>query len=1368
ADGGRGGNMLSMFGSKYALPLGTARDEFTDHEEITIPISTPAPRRLTEEPVLIEDMDPLCRYTFGKYTSLNRIQSIIYPTAYGTNENILLSAPTGAGKTDVALLTILRTIAQFCSPAPRDLEWLNTSSKPKFKVAMSEFKIIYVAPMKALAAEVVEKYQSRLQWLGIQCRELTGDMQLTKAEINATQIIVTTPEKWDVVTRKSSGDTELVDRVKLLIVDEIHLLNEDRGSVIETLIARTQRQVEARQSMIRLVGLSATLPNYVDVSNFLGVNPFKGLFYFDAGYRPVPLEQHFVGVHGKAGTPATNRLLNRVCYDRVQRLVAEGNQVMVFVHARKDTVKTAQALREYAMTDGTLDQFKPPEDTATDLRLTGRVAKSQNREMKELLSDGFSIHHAGMLRSDRNLVEELFSKGLVRVLCCTSTLAWGVNLPAYAVVIKGTQVYDSQKGAFVDLSILDVLQIFGRAGRPQYETHGVGYILTTHDRLAHYVSAITMQHPIESKFAANMIDNLNAEITLGTVTNVDEGVAWLGYTYMFIRMQKNPLVYGLTGDELADDPMLGQRRSELVINAAKELSRLQMIVFDADTGYMAAKDLGRISSSYYLRHQSVEVFNQTMRPRMTEADGIALLCLSKEFDQIRARTAEEKELKQLLANACCCDVKGGLDSQHGKTSILLQAGISRARIEDFSLVSDCAYVAQNGARIIRALFEIALSRRWGPAASVALSLSKSIEKKMWPFEHPLKQLPVPFDVMRRLESDSGDIVSMERLYEMNSGELGDLVRNHRYGPTLAAFVHQVPHLELSAEIVPITRTVLQVTLTVVADFDWVDRVHGMAEAFWIWVEDANNTDIYHVENLLLRKKAYRDPKQLVFTIPVHEPLPPQIFIRAVSDRWLGAESVTAVSFKHLMLPEHHETHTDLLDLQPLPITALQAPLLEEICGARFSHFNPVQTQIFHTLYRQPYNALVGAPTGSGKTVAAELAMWWAFREHPRQKVVYIAPLKALVKERVADWGNRLTGPMQRTLVEMTGDVTPDPESIRQADIIVTTPEKWDGVSRAWHAREYVQNVSLVIIDEIHLLGGDRGPILEVIVSRMNHIAAQTGKPVRVVGLSTALANARDLADWLGIAKVGLYNFRHSVRPVPLEIYIDGFPGRHYCPRMASMNRPAYRAIRTHSPQKPVIIFVSSRRQTRLTAQDLIAFCGVEDNPRQFMHMDDLEMEAVLERTHDANLRLALSFGIGMHHAGLTENDRKICEQLFYDRKIQVLIATSTLAWGVNLPAHLVILKGTEFFDAKSKGYVDFPITDVLQMIGRAGRPQFDDRAIARIFVTDSKKDFYKKFLHEPFPVESSLHNHLAEHINAEIASGTVKSAQDAVDYLSWT
>ena len=85
---------------------------------------------------------------------------------------------------------------------------------------------------------------------------------------------------------------------------------------------------------------------------------------------------------------------------------------------------------------------------------------------------------------------------------------------------------------------------------------------------------------------------------------------------------------------------------------------------------------------------------------------------------------------------------------------------------------------------------------------------------------------------------------------------------------------------------------------------------------------------------------------------------------------------------------------------------------------------------------------------------------------------------------------------------------------------------------------------------------------------------------------------------------------------------------------------------------------------------------------------------------------------------------------------QVLIATSTLAWGVNFPAHLVVVKGTEYFDGKTQHYVDYPITDVLQMMGRAGRPQYDDRGVAMILVHDIKKHFYKKFLYEPFPVES--------------------------------
>ena len=92
-------------------------------------------------------------------------------------------------------------------------------------------------------------------------------------------------------------------------------------------------------------------------------------------------------------------------------------------------------------------------------------------------------------------------------------------------------------------------------------------------------------------------------------------------------------------------------------------------------------------------------------------------------------------------------------------------------------------------------------------------------------------------------------------------------------------------------------------------------------------------------------------------------------------------------------------------------------------------------------------------------------------------------------------------------------------------------------------------------------------MLEVIVSRTNFISSHTELGVRIVGLSTALANARDLADWLGITNVGLYNFRPSVRPVPIEIHISGYPGKHYCPRMATMNKPAFQGIKQHSPTK---------------------------------------------------------------------------------------------------------------------------------------------------------------------------------------------------------
>ena len=267
-----------------------------------------------------------------------------------------------------------------------------------------------------------------------------------------------------------------------------------------------------------------------------------------------------------------------------------------------------------------------------------------------------------------------------------------------------------------------------------------------------------------------------------------------------------------------------------------------------------------------------------------------------------------------------------------------------------------------------------------------------------------------------------------------------------------------------------------------------------------------------------------------------------------------------------------------------------------------------------------------------------------------------------------------------------------------------------------------------------------------------------------------------MADWIGInvdghgidAKRGLYNFRPSVRPVPMEVHIQGFPGRHYCPRMATMNKPCYAAIKEHSSKKPVIIFVASRRQTRLTALDLISYAAGDENPTAFLGCPEAYVESITSTITDDSLRHTLSFGVGLHHAGLTSSDRDTVEKMFLTGDIQVLVATATLAWGVNLPAHLVIIKGTEFFDGKTHRYVDYPVTDVLQMMGRAGRPQFDTEGIAVVMVAEGKKNFYKKFLFSPFPVESCLGQRMAENINAEIAIGTINSVVEAVGYLSWT
>nr|XP_043640038.1 DExH-box ATP-dependent RNA helicase DExH14 [Erigeron canadensis] len=1331
-----------------ALPEGTTRKHHKGYEEVSIPPTQTAPMRPGEKLIEIKELDEFAQAAFQGYKTLNRIQSRIFQTTYHTNENILVCAPTGAGKTNIAMIAVLHEIGQHFKDG---------------YLHKDEFKIVYVAPMKALASEVTKAFSHRLAPLNMIVRELTGDMQLSKNELEETQMIVTTPEKWDVITRKSS-DMSLSMLVKLLIIDEVHLLNDDRGPVIEALVARTLRQVESTQSMIRIVGLSATLPNYLEVAQFLRVNPEAGLFFFDSSYRPVPLAQQYIGI-SEPNYLARNDLLNEICYKKVVESLKQGHQVMVFVHSRKDTGKTADKLIDLARKYDELDLFANDEHPQFQL-FKMEVSKSRNKQLAQLFELGAGIHHAGMLRADRGLTERLFSDGLLKVLVCTATLAWGVNLPAHTVVIKGTQIYDAKAGGWRDLGMLDVMQIFGRAGRPQFDKSGEGIIITSHDKLSHYLRLLTSQLPIESQFLSSLKDNLNAEVTLGTVTNVKEACAWLGYTYLFIRMKMNPLAYGIGWDEVVADPSLGFKQRSFVTDAARALDKAKMMRFDEKSGNFYCTELGRIASHFYIHYSSVETYNEMLRRHMSDSEIIDMVAHSSEFENIVVREEEQNELENLARTVCPLEVKGGPTNKYGKVSILIQLYISRGSIDAFSLISDAAYISASLARIMRALFEICLRRGWCEMTSFMLEYCKAVDRQIWPHQHPFRQFDrdISPEILRKLEEQE---IDLDHLQEMQEKEIGAMIRYAPGGRVVKQYLGFFPSILLTATVSPITRTVLKIDLVLSPDFVWKDRWHGAAQRWWILVEDSENDHIYHSELFTLTKRAAKgEPRKLSFTVPIFEPHPPQYYIRAVSDSWLQAEAFYTVSFKNLALPESHTTHTELLDLKPLPVTALGNKVYEALYG--FSHFNPIQTQAFHVLYHKQNNILLGAPTGSGKTISAELAMLHLFNTAPDMKVIYIAPLKAIVRERMNDWKNGLVSKLGKKMVEMTGDYTPDMMALMSADIIISTPEKWDGISRNWHSRSYVTKVGLMILDEIHLLGADRGPILEVIVSRMRYISSQTERPVRFVGLSTALANAQNLADWLGVEEIGLFNFKPSVRPVPLEVHIQGYPGKFYCPRMNSMNKPTYAAICTHSPTKPVLIFVSSRRQTRLTALDLIQFAASDEHPVQFLAMQEEALQMVVSQITDQNLRHTLQFGIGLHHAGLNDKDRSLVEELFANNKIQVLVCTSTLAWGVNLPAHLVIIKGTEYYDGKAKRYVDFPITDILQMMGRAGRPQYDQHGKAVILVHDPKKSFYKKFLYEPFPVESSLRDQLHDHINAEIVSGTISHKQDAVHYLTWT
>ncbi|KAH9943329.1 Sec63-domain-containing protein [Epithele typhae] len=1266
------GNMLSHTGQRYMLPLGTTRNHFEDWEEVTIPPARMVPPRVSERLIPVAELDPLARKSFPGYASLNRIQSIVFPTAYKSNENMLVCAPTGAGKTDVAMLTVLRVIDQY----------MDRSANPSNLAATihrDQFKIIYVAPMKALAAEIVRKLGKRLKWLNISVRELTGDMQLTKQEINETQIIVTTPEKWDVVTRKPTGEGELASRVKLLIIDEVHLLNDDRGAVIETIVARTLRQVNL-----------CTLPNYVDVADFLSVNKQRGLFYFDSSFRPVPLEQHFIGVKGKPNSTPSKRNLDRVTFEKVKDMVLEGHQVMVFVHARKETVKAAEALKEAAQADGNLDYFSCQEHPQYDF-FRRDIGKSRNKEMKQLFDLGFGIHHAGMLREDRNMMERMFDARAIKVLCCTATLAWGVNLPAHAVVIKGTQVYDSAKGAFTDLSVLDVLQVLGRAGRPGLETSGVGFICTTEDKLNHYLDAVMSQVPIESRFVTGIIDSLNAEIAL------------------------NPFQYGIGWDEIQNDPQLQAKRRQLITAAARQLAEVRMIAFDQAAASMFITDLGRIAAKYYIRYKSIEIFINRFKPKMSEADVLAMLSESTEFEQVKYRP------------------------------------------DDFALVSDQAYAAQNGGRIIRALLEIAISRKWANVSAVLMGLSKAIEKRLWPFDHPLKQ----FQLKRRRYD-----YAVSELAEMSAEDIGKLIHlNAIQGAAIQNVAKEFPTARITYSLRPLGPDVLKIVVKVEPTFKWNSRQHGSVEPFWLWVEDHDGANILQLSHLIFRQTTTCIDVDFVISVP-EKKLPLSVTIRYVSDRWMGAEEEVTVPLEDLVMPSSSESHTPRLDIPFLPLSVVQNPALQTVLSQRMhGSLNAIQSQVFWSIVRSRQHALLCAPTGCGKSIIGQVAIWetlktsssnsWALVIVPHRSIAYDILSEMRPASKAAD-----------ASVELSTTGVFD-FSNRRTVRIITASDLLAVLSRRPEMKKSLMQLRVVLCESLEFLDD----VYELVVSLLLH--ATQPHPVRFIGLSSSLNDPADLAAWLNVDPLALHAFRPSDRDQALSTATLTFTIPQSTALLKAMAKPAHAAI--HDAE-PALVFVPSRAQCASVARDLLTQCALATASNGFLprDADAARLADVLRRVRDRELADLLARGVGLWHDGLVRPDRLLALELYAEGLVRVLVVPRDAAGALPVRGATVVVLGTQYVHAPAgadteRQLREYPLQEVVRMQGKAVR--HDGRGRFFLFCQAEGKDTVTRFLDDGLPLESRLLETDALRRwwkDRRADGGGVADKQAAVDVLSFT
>ncbi len=362
---------------------------------------------------------------------------------------------------------------------------------------------------------------------------------------------------------------------------------------------------------------------------------------------------------------------------------------------------------------------------------------------------------------------------------------------------------------------------------------------------------------------------------------------------------------------------------------------------------------------------------------------------------------------------------------------------------------------------------------------------------------------------------------------------------------------------------------------------------------------------------------------------------------------------------------------------------------------------PTQVEAIKSGVLDGRDIILSAPTASGKTLVAELAMLKTLIAGG--KALYMAPLRALASEKFEEFSSFFGVFGYRTAIS-TGDFDSDDPWLEKYDVIVTTNEKADSLLR--HKAKWFDKITLIVADEIHLIGSDkRGATLEVFLTR---IKLMPRRP-QLLGLSATIGNLEELAEWLQAKPV-----RVDWRPVPLKegVYYNGeiFYSDGSSITLENHGTPLYDlAYDTLENEGQILVFSPTRRSAVSDAKKLSVITSKFLKPQELRAIREHVGKLKSMYTDKVTLELLelLSRGVAFHHAGLGSEARSTVERLFRERLIKAVVATPTLAAGVNLPARRVVITDYRRFNVELGYYEKIPVMEYKQMAGRAGRPRYD-------------------------------------------------------------